>query len=432
MLEKLGGFFRKESQDTLVLAYSDVPAWLEDQENRMAADPGGTARQYRDEIAQIIDRLRQDLNALQAPGAAGSGEAGSGAAPPDSLGPFLQQVSGPLSVDLPEEICPFFAIAENLFGTCNEAVAGHGPALAAAFPALFPPVKRETQALGKALLLARKPVIETCRARKQRIANVKAVLAKIAEVEQDATGTEDRIAWLKSQVLEITEELGRIRAEREALDADPGPFIRQQQEMHDNLARARDELRRRFTARAEIVAALMLWARTIASGKGDSYGSDVLFELIQLLTGKDVPAADSLMPALACAFEIVLDMMENGDLVPADNEAAAVLTKPAECNRDLCRICREYADTDAQLKQVVTGPDGVAHRIRQLADEEDALGARVRDHETAELDLATQRMLAARQQWSLKKPLEDAISSLAGSKVKIRLNGESVPGLRTD
>jgi septal ring factor EnvC (AmiA/AmiB activator) len=168
----------------------------------------------------------------------------------------------------------------------------------------------------------------------------------------------------------------------------------------------------------------MAWARTIANDKNDSYAGDVLFELIQLLSGSEVPDADHLMSTLVCAYPIVLDMMDSGDLVPGEDESASVLKNPAEFNNELCRICREYAAVDAQIREIPVGPDALTQKKQQIKDEEARLEAQVSDLETAEQDLNTQRTLAALRRQNLKKPLEEALSKLTGSPVRVRLNGQ--------
>jgi hypothetical protein len=424
MFEQLGSIFRKKTADTLILAYAGVPSWLEEHEMQVSAGLADAARRHVEDVSPIIERLRQTLKALQEKETAAGDDAPPGVVVRDSLVPFTRQVADPLASGLPPDICRFFADAEVIFSTCNEALAGYGQALTGAFPVEISAMREDTHALGRALLAARVPIIEKCRAKRQMIANVKAVLAKITEAEQDASGIADRISWIEGQVGEISQDLGRIRSEQETLASDPEPFLEERQKTHDTLSAQREEMKKTYTARADTVSALMLWARTIAKEKNDTYGSDVLLELIQLLTATEVPNEEVLMPALACAFEIVLDMVESGSLVPGNDEAAEILREPAEFNRDLCRICRDYADVNTRLSQVLPGPGAVAQRIGELKHEEARLEAQIRDYETAERDLDMQRMLAARQQWSLKKPLEDAVGELVGTPVQIRLNGE--------
>lgn len=163
-----------------------------------------------------------------------------------------------------------------------------------------------------------------------------------------------------------------------------------------------------------------------------SYANEVLLDLIQILMGNEVPDADSLMPALVCAFEIILDMMESGDLVPGDDEAAAVLKNPADFNNELCRICRKYAAVDAQIREIPVGPDALTQRKQQIKDEEARLEGQIRDLTTAEQDLTTRRTLAALHRQNLKKPLEEALSKLTGSPVQVRLNGEGMTAPETN
>jgi len=248
------------------------------------------------------------------------------------------------------------------------------------------------------------------------------VLSRIAEAEQDSTGSEEKIALIKSQGLEISEKISRIRSELADLESNPEPFLKKQQETHDSLTVKRDEIRKTYAARADIASALMAWARTIANEKNDLYANDVLLELIQLLMANEVPEAENLMSTLVCAFEIILDMVERGDLVPGDDEAASVLKKPAEFNNELCRLCREYTVLDAQIRKI--GPDALMQKKQQIKDEEGRLEAQLRDLETAEQDLNTRRTLAALRRQNLKKPLEDALSKLTGSPVHVRLNGQ--------
>ncbi len=389
MFEQLGGFFKKGSHETLVLACTEVPAWLDGHEVHASADLAESAKPYREEISRIIERLRQNMRMLQE-----TEKDGGHDAPPDelvqnSLIPFIRDVSEPLSGDLPLSTCRFFETAENIFGTWNEAVIEYGQALKEAFPAEIAAMKEETHALGRALLGARVPVMEKCRAKRKLIAGVKEVLSRIADSEQDSTSSEEKMAAIKSQVLEISENISRISSELADLDSNPEPFLKKQQETYDSLAAARDEIRHSYTARADIASALMAWARTIANEKNDAYANDVLLELIQLLMANEVPDADTLMPALVCAFEIILDMMESGKLVPGDDEAASVLKKPAEFNNDLCRICREYAAVDARIRNIPLGPGALAQKKQQLKDEEGRLEARLRDLKTAEHDLNT-------------------------------------------
>lgn len=426
MFEQISGLFQKKTPDTLVLARAEVPAWLDGHEQRISADLAESARHHGEEVSLIIGRLQQSLKALQEKVSAGEGSLP--AIVPDSLDPFLERIAPPLSAELPRDICGFFAEAENIFGTCNEALAGSGPDLSQAFPEEIAAFREDSHALGRALLAARVPVIEKCRARRERTARVREILEKMALAEQESAGAGERMTWIAGKLGEIEEDLVRIRTDQEAIESDPTPFLDQQQASFDSLVAKREEIRQSFAARAEIASALMLWARTIASEKNDTYGSDVLFELIQLLTGREVPREETLMPSLACAFEIILDMVENGSLVPGNDEAAELLKRPADFNKDLCRICREYTAADAQLAKILVGPEAVAARKQQMNEETGRLQAEVRGFEAAEEELKTRRMFSAREQWSMKKPLEDAIGNLIGAPVQIRLNGENYPG----
>jgi len=65
MLEQLGGFFKKGSHDTLVLTYTDVPAWLDENEEQISADLTEVAKRHIEESRQIIERLQQNLRILQ-------------------------------------------------------------------------------------------------------------------------------------------------------------------------------------------------------------------------------------------------------------------------------------------------------------------------------------------------------------------------------
>jgi hypothetical protein len=424
MFEQLGGFFKKGSQDTLVLGYTDVPAWLNGNEEQISADLADAAKRHVEEIRPIIGRLQQNLRILQETETAGVDEQHD-LTLRDSLSQFIRQLSGPVVGDLPQNICRFFAIAENIFSTCNEAVIEHGQVLKEAFPVEIGSIKEDTHALGRALLGARTPVIEKCRAKRKLIAGVQDVLARIADAEHDSTGSEEMIALGKNQILEIAENISRIRSELADLESDPGPFLKNQQETIEHLEAAREELRHSYTTRADIASALMAWARTIANEKNDTYANEVLLDLIQILMGNEVPDADHLMSALVCAFEIILDMMENGDLVPGDDEAASVLKKPADFNNEICRFCREYAAVDAQIRAI--GPELLEERKQQLKDEVDRLETRIRELETAEQDLNTRRTLAALRRQNLKKPLENALSLLTGAPVQVRLNGQVMP-----
>jgi predicted nucleic acid-binding Zn-ribbon protein len=432
MFEQLSGFFKKESHDTLVLAYAEVPAWIDRHEEHISADLAESARHHVDGISQIIERLQQYLKVLQETEKAGGHDIQSDEILQNSLVLFIRQISEPLSGDLPLDTCRFFAGAETIFAICKAAVDEHGQILMEAFPVEIAAIKEDTHALGRALLGARIPVIEKCRAKRQKIARVKEVLSRIADIEQESTGFTDRMIWIKGQILEISEELSRIRSELADLESNPEPFLKQQQETRDSLAAKREAIRNSYIHLADIASALMSWARTIATDKNDSYANDVLFEVIQLLTDKDMPDADHLMSTLVCAFPIILDMMDNGDLVPGDDEAGSALIKPADFNNELCKLCREYAAVDAQLREVPVGPDALAQRKQQIKDEEARLETQIRDHKTAEQDLNTQRMLAARQQWNLRKPLENALCELIGSSVQIRLNGQGTGGPAAD
>jgi len=421
MLEQLGGFFKKGSHDTLVLTYTDVPAWLDENEEQISADLTEVAKRHIEESRQIIERLQQNLRILQETETTG-GDAQYDQTVYNSLNSFIRQLSGPVGGNIPLNTCGFFATAENIFGTCNEAVIEHGQILKEDFPFEIAAIKEDTHALGRALLGARVPVIEKCRAKRKLIAGVEEVLSRIAEAEQDSTGSEEKIALIKSQGLEISEKISRIRSELADLESNPEPFLKKQQETHDSLTVKRDEIRKTYAARADIASALMAWARTIANEKNDLYANDVLLELIQLLMANEVPEAENLMSTLVCAFEIILDMVERGDLVPGDDEAASVLKKPAEFNNELCRLCREYTVLDAQIRKI--GPDALMQKKQQIKDEEGRLEAQLRDLETAEQDLNTRRTLAALRRQNLKKPLEDALSKLTGSPVHVRLNGQ--------
>ena len=430
MFEQLSGFFKKGSQDTLVLVYTDVPAWLDGLEGDAAADLAESAKPHMEEISRIIERLQQNMRILQETEITGGHDARSDEIVQNSLIPFIREISEPLSGNLPLNTCRFFATAENIFSTCNEAVIEHGQVLKEAFPAEIAAIKEDTHTIGRALLGARVPVIEKCRAKRKLIAGVKEVLSRIADSERESTNSEEKIALIKNQVLEISENISRIRSELADLESNPEPFLRKQQETQGSLIAKRDEIRKAYMARADIASALMAWARSIAHEKNDTYASDVIFELIQLLTASEVPDADHLMSTLVCAFPIVLDMTDSGDLVPGHDEAASVLLKPAEFNNELCRICREYADMDAQIREI--GPKVLEQKKQQIKDEEGRLEARLRDLETAEQDLNTRRALAALRRQNLKKPLEDALIKLTGSLVQVRLNGQAKPGPEAD
>jgi hypothetical protein len=424
MFEQLGGFFKKGSQDTLVLGYTDVPAWLDSSEEQISSDLAESAKNPVEEISRIIGRLRQNLKILQEAETAG-GDANYDLTVLDSLNSFIRQLSGPVTGDLPENTCRFFSAAENIFGTCNEAVIEHGQVLREVFPSEIAAVKEDTHALGRALMGARAPVIEKCRARTKLVTGVREVLSRIAEAEQDSTSSEEKIASIKELVPEISENISRLRTELAGLESDPEPFLKNQQQIFERLAAARDELRQSYTGLADVASALMAWARTIANEKNDSYANEVLLDLIRILMSNEVPDADNLMSALVCAFEIVLDMMESGDLVPGDEEAALVLKKPADFNNEMCRICREYAAVDARIRTI--GPELLAERKQQLNDEADRLEARLIELETEEQDFHTRRTLAALRRQNLKKPLENALSQLTGSPVQVRLNGQVMP-----
>ena len=426
MFEQLSGFFKKGSQDTLVLVYTDVPAWLNGNEEQISAELAEVAKHHVEEISQIIERLHKNLKVLQDTETAPGCDAEYDQNVQDSLKSFIQQLSGTLSGDLPLNTCRFFAAAENIFGTCNEAVIEHGQVLKEDFPNEIAIIKEDTHTLGRALLGARVPVIEKCRAKRKLIASVKEVLSRIADSEQDSTSSEEKIALIKNQVLEISENISQIRSELAGLESNPEPFLKKQQETQNSLTAKRDEIRKAYVVRADIASALMAWARSIANDKNDAYANEVLLELIRILMGNEVPDADKLMSTLVCAFEIILDMMESGNLVPADDEAASVLKKPAEFNNELCRICREYAVVDAQIGEI--GPEVLAQKKQQIKDEEGRLEAQLRDLETAEQELNTQRMLAALRRQNLKKPLQDVLIQLTGYPVQVRLNGQSMSG----
>jgi hypothetical protein len=429
MFEQLGGFFKKGSQNTLVLGYTEVPAWLNGNEEQISADLADVAKHHVEAIRPIIERLQQNLRVLQETETDGGDEQYDQTVQV-SLRSFIRQLSGPVVGDLPPNTCRFFAIAENIFGTCNEAVIEHGQILKEPFPVEIASIKEDTHALGRALQGARAPVIEKCRAKRKLITGVQEVLSRIADAERDSTGSEEKITQVKDQILEISENISRNRSELADLESNPEPFLKNQQDASENLSAAREELRHSYTTRADIASALIAWARTIAYEKNDAYANDVLLDLIKILMGDEVPDADSLMSALVCAFEIILDMMESGDLVPADDEATAVLKKPADFNNEICRFCREYAAVDAQIRAI--GPELLAERKQQIKDAVDGFEARIRELETAEQDLNTRRTLAALRRQNLKKPLENALSQLTGAPVQVRLNGQIMPESVTD
>ena len=383
----------KSDKAPAYLGLSDLPAWIDGEEEKVRQDLASRAGAARAVLRDARSRMEEVLSGFDTGSMEEAPHPKLAGVTERSLPLFLKAMRASLARELPGDPEGFYAAAGEILKGCLSAFRGQGRYLASRFPEEMKVLRTGVDTMGREVN-ALTPDISRARSRLRGLADLRESVRKYGDARHRASVGLEEIGSLEEGIRAAGVSLERVRQglaeleKGEEYQAYQGELARIR-----SLETDRDEAARAYRAAAATAIHLFRKGEKIVSRKKDRDALRVLQQAADLL-GRDLPVpGDSVSGTVPPAQKVIAALAASGDLTPKNREEIDLVENPGHLVQGLAGISRKFHAISGEIASaqgdIISRPALV--KSRDLVKEREELEKRIAQGRN-QLELAGKEM----------------------------------------